>query len=364
MEFELVWFDSLGAKSSCTLVITPDVKILIDPGVAIMHPTFPAPDTLKFEWLEEGREAVRKASRKADVIVISHYHYDHFTDFEKEIYEGKLVLAKNPNEYINDSQRKRALEFYSRIWKFAGGIKFEKQKKRKFEDLAEELNSIRKDFGDYNRRRRELLSKGEDRFWRLCDLWTGEKWIDEIKTERLNIQFADGREFVFGGTKIRFTRPMFHGLEFDRLGWVVGLTVESGGEKLLYSSDVQGPIVEDYAEWIVVENPDIMIIDGPPTYQFGYMLTRTTLNRAIDNMVRILRDTDCKTIIWDHHLFRDVNWFERVKRVYEYADKHGINVMSAAEFYEKKPVALMARLLKRGEEVKREDFIIPPGVEV
>ena len=38
-----VWFDSLGAKSSCMLVKTPDVKILIDPGIAAMQPSFPAP---------------------------------------------------------------------------------------------------------------------------------------------------------------------------------------------------------------------------------------------------------------------------------------------------------------------------------
>ncbi len=36
-----IWFDSLGAKSMCTLVETPDVSVLIDPGAAIMHPSFP-----------------------------------------------------------------------------------------------------------------------------------------------------------------------------------------------------------------------------------------------------------------------------------------------------------------------------------
>ena len=29
ISFELIWFDSLGAKSSCTLVKTPDVSVLI-----------------------------------------------------------------------------------------------------------------------------------------------------------------------------------------------------------------------------------------------------------------------------------------------------------------------------------------------
>ena len=69
-----VWFDSLGAKSSCTLVKTPDVKILIDPGIAAMQPSFPAPAAKKREWRDKGREAIKRASKEADIIIISHYH--------------------------------------------------------------------------------------------------------------------------------------------------------------------------------------------------------------------------------------------------------------------------------------------------
>ncbi|NIR87043.1 hypothetical protein GWO13_05500, partial [Candidatus Bathyarchaeota archaeon] len=31
ISFQPVWFDSLGAKSACTLVKTSDVSVLIDP---------------------------------------------------------------------------------------------------------------------------------------------------------------------------------------------------------------------------------------------------------------------------------------------------------------------------------------------
>jgi len=37
----LIWFDSMGAKSSCILVDTPDIKILVDPGAAAMQPSYP-----------------------------------------------------------------------------------------------------------------------------------------------------------------------------------------------------------------------------------------------------------------------------------------------------------------------------------
>ncbi|MEE8299774.1 MAG: hypothetical protein V3R28_00540 [Desulfatiglandales bacterium] len=41
-------------------------------------------------------------------------------------------------------------------------------------------------------------------------------------------------------------------------------------------------MIEDYAQWIIKENPDILILDGPPGYLFGYMVNRINLQRAID----------------------------------------------------------------------------------
>lgn len=348
MEFELVWFDSLGAKSSCTLVITPDVKILIDPGVAIMHPTFPAPDTLKFEWLEEGREAVRKASRKADVIVISHYHYDHFTDFEKEIYEGKLVLAKNPNEYINDSQRKRALRFYGHLYG-SFGIELEEvmeePESRNWKDIFDNLRIAKtKDFGDYSKRRLQLLEKGRKWFENRVDKWKNYKLIPELSLEKVRVRFAEGRAFKFGGTVIRFTEPMFHGIEYSRVGWVFATVVEYEGYKLIHSSDLNGPIIEDYAEWIIKENPDVLILDGPMTYMLGYTLNLINFNRALENAARIVEETDTRLIIYDHHLPREPKFRERTLKVWTLGEKLGKRVLTAAEYKSLKPVVIAVNL--------------------
>ena len=154
LQFSLIWFDSLGAKSTCTLVETPDTKVLIDPGAAIMQPGFPASMEKKIYWLEKARRAIKKASKKAEIIIISHYHYDHFTDFNKTIYNGKLVLAKNPNEYINDSQRKRAESFYSRLCEHFGNIKLNSVLRRaSTKTYADPLSKLpiamHEDFGNY-----------------------------------------------------------------------------------------------------------------------------------------------------------------------------------------------------------------------
>ena len=158
LQFSLIWFDSLGAKSTCTLVETPDTTILIDPGAAIMQPGFPASMEKKIYWLEKARRAIEKASKKAEVVLISHYHYDHFTDFNKTIYNGKLVLAKDPNEYINDSQRERAEEFYDNVCEAFGKTKLkgllEEREEREYPDPLEELPlAMSMDYGDFQQLR-------------------------------------------------------------------------------------------------------------------------------------------------------------------------------------------------------------------
>jgi len=40
----LVWFDSYGAKSSCVLIETPDLNLLVEPGAAALQPSYPLPD--------------------------------------------------------------------------------------------------------------------------------------------------------------------------------------------------------------------------------------------------------------------------------------------------------------------------------
>ena len=362
ISFTPVWFDSMGAKSSCTLVETPDTKVLIDPGIAVMQPSFPASDTQKSEWEKKGRKAIKKAASKADVLTISHYHYDHYMPEDIEIYRGKLVLAKNPNEYINDSQRKRAEHFYAKLFRKYGKIYLEKfldfknerkgngsisqftdkanarglelvEKKGKYPNPMKNLPlSSNMKFGDYDDRRKELLKKGYKSFGRRVENWKEKPAIPEAKFNQLELRFADGKSFSFGKTKIRITDALFHGIEFSRVGWAFSTVIEHGKKKLLHSSDLSGPIVEDYAKWIIDENPDILVMDGPMTYMYGYLLNKTNLKRALDNMVKIVKETDTETIIYDHHLTREKNFKKHTKRVRKAARETGKEILTAAEY--------------------------------
>ncbi len=345
LTFEPIWFDSLGAKSSCTLVRTPDVRVLIDPGVAVMQPSFPASWAKKLYWEARGRRAIEKASRRADVIVISHYHYDHFTDFDRGLYKGKLLLTKNPNEFINDSQRGRAEHFFNNLYRAFGKVELEdvlqKRKRKAYGDPLDDIPRARdKDFGDYNRRRRELFKKGHKWFQNRVKNWNSAKLIPELKFKNIEVRFPEGKEFKFGRTKLRFTPALFHGIEFSRVGWVFATIIERDGEKLIYSSDLDGPIIEDYADWIIRENPDVLILDGPMTYMRGYLLTKTTMGRVIANVVRILEKSDVKLMIFDHHLPREPKFKEWTREVWEGGKRRRKKVLTAAEYLGKKPVVL------------------------
>lgn len=351
LSFKPVWFDSLGAKSSCVFVKTPDISILIDPGIAIMQPSFPATEEEKIEWLIEGEKAIKKASEKADIIVISHYHYDHYFPSDLDVYEGKTLLVKNPNEYINDSQRERAEYFYSNLYRYYGDLKLEdiwkEPESREYPNPMEELPiAFSKDFGDYNKRRKQLLEKGLKWFRNRVNKWNRNPKIPEMSFKNLRVVFADGREFQFGDTKVKFTKPLFHGIEFSRVGWVISTVIEHEEEKLIYSSDLNGPIIKDYAEWIIRENPDILVLDGPMTYMLGYLLNKINLRRAIENAVRIVKETDAETIIYDHHLPRERHFKEHTREVWEVGEKLNKSVLTAAEFLGREPKVLEVTLKK------------------
>jgi predicted metallo-beta-lactamase superfamily hydrolase len=118
--------ESFGVRSMCTYVETPGFRILLDAGVSLCPKRFglpPHPE--EFKAIEESRRKIAEAAEKVEVVTISHYHNDHHTpSFEdwlcnwteahetaNQIYEGKTVLAKNPRDHINYSQRQRGWMF-------------------------------------------------------------------------------------------------------------------------------------------------------------------------------------------------------------------------------------------------------------
>lgn len=335
LRFELVQFDSYGAKSSCVKVVTKDINILIDPGVAIMHPSFPAGLDDKLRWVEDGWRRIYKALEDIDIIIITHYHYDHHIPNDPSAYEGRIaVFLKNPNIYINNSQRERAehlLKNLSTYFQFSLSY-IDRIDINRVLRLALKLNSLELDFGDYNDRRKELLNKGRRWFEKRLDKWGSWGYINEIIRDEICILFPEASTYVFGNTVLHFTPPLFHGIEYSRVGWVYSVLVDDGNTRLYYSSDLNGPIIEDYSDMIIRYFPNIIILDGPMTYMFGYTLNRINLNRCIENVKRIIDNVEYDVFIWDHHLPREKRFRERTLDVWNHASKRGREILTAREY--------------------------------
>lgn len=286
--------ESLGVRSMCTYVETPDLKILLDAGVSLCPNRFGSPPhPLEFKAIMDCRKRIADAAAKADVVTISHYHFDHHTpsyedwlcnwtaadETARQIYEAKTVLIKNPKEKINFSQRRRA-------WVF--------QK-------------------------------------------TGGKYA-----ERLEI--ADGRSFLFGETKIKFSQPVFHGSENSFLGWVLMATIKFGDEKILFAPDVQGPISTQTLELIVREKPKLIILGGPPLYLAGFRVNEEQVQQALKNLEKIVETLPCTLL--EHHILRDEGWRVKVANVFERAKEVNHEVLTAAEYLGKEDMFLEANRKK------------------
>ncbi|MCW4051688.1 MAG: MBL fold metallo-hydrolase [Candidatus Bathyarchaeota archaeon] len=295
--------ESLGVRSMCTYVETPDLRILVDPGVSLCPTRFKLPPhPLEFKAIINARNKISKAAEKAEVITISHYHFDHHTpSFEdwlcnwtdtktaKHIYDGKLVLAKNPRIKINASQRRRG-------WIF--------QK-------------------------------------------TGGKHVAKLK-------FADGKGFSFGETNLRFSKAVPHGSPNTPIGWVLMTTFDYGDERILFTSDVQGPMDNSTMQTIVNENPQLLIIGGPPLYLKGLRVGDDQIHQGLSNLRKLTRKIP--HIIMDHHILRDSEWRNSTKAIFNTAQELGTKIVTAAGFLGKTDQLLEA---KRQENYEA----IPPSPE-
>ncbi|MHA1936142.1 MAG: hypothetical protein ACW97A_12765 [Candidatus Thorarchaeota archaeon] len=267
--------ESMGVRSMCTSINTPDLRMVLDPSAALSMRYQLEPHPQEYRTLQQSLEDIFVEVRKADIVSISHYHFDHvrpgFTDYRYtfgsreellRMFEGKTVLAKDNRENINPSQRRRGFYF-------------------------------QKDLQGY---------------------------AEEIK-------LVDGKELQFGNTVLRFSNPLPHGPEDTHLGFVLSLEIEYDGSRVLFAPDVQGPVVKATLEFIQSVQYDMLIVGGPPIYlrQFTELDRQTALNS-----LSVLASSS-PIILVDHHLIRSLDWSSWLEPVRTVAEQADCKLVSAAD---------------------------------
>lgn len=240
-----VAYDSMGVRSMATLVETDDLVVFIDPAASLAPKRFGLPPhEEELKRLSNLRERIANEAMNADVIVITHYHYDHHDPrgyVSLDIYNDKVLILKDPKNYINISQKIRSSKFL-------------------------------KVLGD---RPRDVI-------------------------------VGDGKEFRFGNTRLVLSPPVMHGHD-ARLGYVIMVYIEHGGESMLFTSDVEGFLDDSSVRFASRLSPDIVLADGPPTYLAGYKVPAEVIDKSVENTVRALCSSG-EVLVLDHHLVRDPNY--------------------------------------------------------
>ena len=134
---------------------------------------------------------------------------------------------------------------------------------------------------------------------------------------RASLQAADGGGLRTLDLDLKVSPPLPHGPEGTPLGYVLALTVADPreGERFVFASDVQGPLSSVAAAWLIQQRPTTLYLSGPPSYVERDLGT-AAIDRAIDNLRRVLDATGCR-VIMDHHAVRDPRFSTRFERLWE-----------------------------------------------
>ncbi|MFO7835944.1 MAG: hypothetical protein R6V83_04755 [Candidatus Thorarchaeota archaeon] len=276
-EIHAVASESMGVRSLCTQVTTPDITILFDPSAGLAMRFGLEPHPLEYDALKTALADIFELARKSDVLSISHYHYDHvrptFTNYRynfssledtNHMFENKRVLLKDHRDNINPSQRKRAYYFRKHVG-----------------DAAEEL------------------------------VWT------------------DGREFEFGDTTVSYSESLPHGPDAKPLGYVVVTCVKHKDATVVFAPDIQGPSNRKTLSYLLSLNSDVMIVGGPPIYLPRHLFDEQNRQTALFCLVTLANAVE--TLVVDHHLMRSLSWKEWLKPSMNAAEESGNCVLCMAE---------------------------------
>lgn len=270
MRVRIVASDSMGVRSMATVVEACGFKVFVDPGASLAPRRYGLPPhPLEVERLQKVKERVAGELADSDIVIVTHYHYDHYL-YEpeySELYKGKTLLVKHPTRSINFSQRMRAYRFLKR---------------------------------------------------------------NRVEEHAASIGYLDGATHRFGDLVVEASPPVPHGAEGSKLGYVVMVKIACGDEAFIHASDVQGPIAGSTLSWLLAQSPgaSALFISGPPTYFAGFKVPREEVERGLANLRRLAAEGP-PTVIADHHMARDIGYPQLLRSL---SPGPGRRLVSAAEY--------------------------------
>ena len=280
---KIVAADSLGVRSLATYVNLCGYKIFLDPGASLAPRRYGLPPhELEKNRLQELLNDIKDKLQESDLVVISHYHYDHYLKDFPELFKDKELFVKDPTRNINRSQKIRA-------WKF-------------------------------------LKKSG---------LW-----------EKTKINVADGRSFTIDGVlRVDFSEAVWHGDIGTKVGKVIMTRIVCKNTSIIFTSDVQGPVdpraLETLNSW-KDPRPSLLILCGPPTYFSGFKVPEEAIVKGLKGVENVIKNVRPEVLILDHHIIRDIEYTNYVNNFKELGSLYDVKVLTGAEFMGRDPEPLEA----------------------
>lgn len=263
-----------------TFLETTDVTIFIDPAVSIAPIRYGLPPhEIELRRLSEVATKITSRAYESEIIVVTHYHYDHHD-------LGDLVpidIYKNKIVLIKDP--KNHINVSQRI--------------------------------------------------------RAAKFLKRIGGLPKEVRMADSSTYVYGNTVVKFSHPTPHG-PTPKLGYVIQVLVKDADKKVLFTSDVEGPVNENAVNFMISNPADLVIVDGPPTYLLGTKKEVSDPEIALRELIRYLSLSTPNYLIIDHHLLRDLKYVRFYESLKPYL-KETTKLVTAAEFMGREPELLEAR---------------------
>src|SRR2546428_6525698 len=89
-----------------------------------------------------------------------------------------------------------------------------------------------------------------------------------------------------------------------------------------------GPPLREHLSFLIDAQPTVLYVDGPMTHMPEHYPQEHT-KRSLAHLVRILRTTDVRTLILDHHILRDREWRSRMTPIFEAGEQHEVAGLTA-----------------------------------
>lgn len=124
MEIVPLAAESLGVRSMATFVDTGEVRILCDPAAALGPLRYGyEPHAIELQRLENLTRCIEEMITLSDIVVITHYHFDHHDPVMADAFEGKELLLKDGDRMTNRSQSRRCSYFLDRVRKLVKSLR-------------------------------------------------------------------------------------------------------------------------------------------------------------------------------------------------------------------------------------------------